>query len=71
MITSKINIIKIITLFFILPLLFMQSVWAQGLDQNIFDQIRQQTGARNETTQVQSPLDQLREHSERLAIEVA
>ncbi|MCC3859698.1 SLBB domain-containing protein [Pseudemcibacter aquimaris] len=41
-------------------LLLLSNVFAQSLDQNIFDQIRQQTGASNQTTRIQSPLDQLR-----------
>ncbi len=37
------------------------SVFAQGLDQTIFDQIKRQTGATTDATRVRSPLDQTRE----------
>lgn len=41
-------------------MLLIGNVFAQSLDQNLFEQIRRETGASNQTTRIQSPLDQLR-----------
>jgi len=64
MIKRKLNITKILSFFFILEIICSAQLFAQGLDQNLFDQIRRQTGATTATTQVRSPLDQLREQEQ-------
>jgi polysaccharide biosynthesis/export protein len=61
MIDNRFGVIKLIVFSFILSLPSAQNLLAQGLDQNIFDQIKQKTGATTDSTQVNSPLDQLRE----------
>lgn len=61
MIKRKFSFIKIVSFFFILEVICSAQLLAQGLDQNLFDQIRRQTGATTAMTQVRSPLDQLRE----------
>ena len=55
-----INTIKITSMFLIAIMLFPLHINAQTLDQNVFEQIRKQTGGSNQTTTIQSPLDQLR-----------
>lgn len=61
MIKEKIILTKILATCVVMLLLNNQSVFSQGLEQNIFDQIKKQTGAQSTITRVQSPLDQLRE----------
>ena len=61
MTNRKLNLIKTLSYFFIINIFAGSMSFAQGLDQNIFDQIKKQTGAATTTTQVRSPLDQLRD----------
>tara|TARA_R110002096_G_scaffold416576_3_gene619719 strand:- start:162632 stop:165415 length:2784 start_codon:yes stop_codon:yes gene_type:complete len=61
MIKRKLGFIKILSFFIIAQLISGSSLFAQGLDQTIFDQIKRQTGATSDATRVQSPLDQQRE----------
>ncbi len=53
--------ITTLSLCLVLTFAYVSSSAAQGLDQNIFDQIKRQTGSTTDATQVRSPLDQLRE----------
>ena len=61
MVKRKLGFIKLFSLFVITQVLFGSSLFAQGFDQNIFDQIKRQTGSTTEATSVKSPLDQSRE----------
>ena len=61
MINRKFHLKMIATLTFIAQSIFGTLSFGQGLDQSIFDQIKQQTGSTTDTTQVKSPLDELRE----------
>ncbi len=61
MINRKFVVKNVCALFLVVSFFSTSSLFAQGLDQNIFDQIKRQTGSRTTTTQIRSPLDQLRE----------
>ena len=55
------SFLKVLSILFTLQFFLGTGAVGQGLDQNIFDQIKQQTGSTTEATSVQSPLDQARE----------
>lgn len=61
MIKRKFHLKMMATLALVAQFLFSSLSFGQGLDQSIFDQIKQQTGSTTATTQVRSPLDQSRE----------
>ena len=61
MTNRKLSLIKTLSYFLIINIFAGSMSFAQGLDQSIFDQIKKQTGAATTTTQVRSPLDQLRD----------
>ncbi|MDG1858653.1 MAG: SLBB domain-containing protein, partial [Emcibacteraceae bacterium] len=67
-----IDIIKITSMFLMGAMLLPLQINAQTLDQNVFDQIRKQTGGSNQTTVVQTPLDQLRaqDYMEKLGLQL-
>ncbi|MDG1996003.1 MAG: hypothetical protein P8J14_05895, partial [Emcibacteraceae bacterium] len=57
---KTINIITNVSMFLLALVILPSDINAQALDENVFDQIIKQTGGSNQTTTVQSPLDQLR-----------
>lgn len=52
---------RILALFTVFTFMGLHSLFAQSLEQSIFDQIQQRTGSSTQATQVRSPLDQSRE----------